>query len=103
MGEHFAVHGGTDDNPGVGGQNDGGEKIVGHAVRQPGHGLGRGRRDEDKIAVAGQRDMGNGFRLLPGEHVGIDPVTGKGGKGERRHEPGRRFGHDHLHLGAFPA
>jgi hypothetical protein len=43
----------------LGGQNDGGKQIVGHARGKARDGVGRGGRDDDQIRAAGQLDVAN--------------------------------------------
>jgi hypothetical protein len=102
---HVDVHGRGDEDGRGGGEVEGGEKIVGHAVREFGQRVGGGGCDDQRLGGLGFANVLNGgvvsavrgiaFRrsgFVP--KAGDDLVAGECCEGERLHEARRRLGHD---------
>ena len=56
------------------------------AGRHPRHQVGGGRRHHDGVGVAGELDMADIGLALPVEQVGMGPLPGQRGGGQRRDE-----------------
>ena len=93
---HVAFHRGDEQQRRGAAQRDGGEHVVGHAMRQPRDGVGGRRRDDQQIGAASQLDMARRrfARRLP--QVVIDGTLAERREGERADELARVRRHHHI-------
>ncbi|MNF46739.1 hypothetical protein D3C84_279140 [compost metagenome] len=100
---HGLVHGRGQGHGGVGGQHQGAQQVVRHALGQARHDVGGGRRDQHQVGPAGQLDMPHGRFGGGVEQVKVHGVPGEGLEGQRGDELAAALGHHHADLGALVA
>jgi hypothetical protein len=95
---HFGVHGRAQHHRGPGGQQGGGQQVVGETGGVARHEVRRGRHDQDQIGTLTQTGVRNGAVLIP--QRALDRLGGQGGEGHLAHEAGRLGGQDGHHVRA---
>jgi hypothetical protein len=98
---HGLVHGRGDGDGSVGGQDQGGQQVIGDALRQAGDQVGSGRGDQHQIGPFGQFDMAHGGFGGRVQQIQVNRVAGQGLHGQRGDELTTAAGHDHAHFGAL--
>ena len=76
------------------------EKVVGQALGELGHRVGRGRRDDEQVRPVRQEDVIDGGRLSGAPHLGPDLGPRQNGKRERLNELPGPSRHGDANLGA---
>jgi hypothetical protein len=105
---HIHVHRGRHEDRRRGGQVEGGQEVVGDAVRELGQNVGRGRSDDQRVGPLRLADVFDGRVISAAGGSGIVPqagndlVAGERGKRERLHELAGRLGHDHMNFDGLP-
>ncbi|MNP12941.1 hypothetical protein D3C76_1051980 [compost metagenome] len=100
---HGLVHRRSEGDLRVGGQHQGGQQVVGHALGQARHDVGGGGGDQHQVGPAGQFDMPHG-RFGGGiEEVQVYRMAGQRLEGQRSDELTAALSHHDTHLGALIA
>ena len=94
---HFAVHGGRNQNPGLGIERQGhaGEGVVGQAEREFRDAVRGGGRDEQQVRLVGQLDVGRFPALLLVIKIRHDSMARERFEGEGSHKAQGIGGHHH--------
>ena len=101
---HVDVHGGRDDDGRGGGEIEGGEEIVGDAVREFREDVGGGRCDDEQVGgLRGVDVLDGGVEVAVGgfgrgPEAGDDLLSGERGEGERLDELPGCLGHDYVDI-----
>ena len=103
VGPHGLVHGWCQGDRGIGRQHHGGQQIIGDALRQAGHEVGGGRRDQHEVCPASQFDVPHGRFRRGVEQVQVDGMAGERLQGEGGDELAPALGHHHPDFGAMVA
>jgi hypothetical protein len=98
VGPHPIVHRRNQKHPRFGGEETGGEQIVGEAVRDPREKVGRRRRDDDRVCSLRERDVIECASCF--EEVRVHRPTGECLERHRSDELGRGARHDDIDFGA---
>ncbi|MNZ83420.1 hypothetical protein D3C78_1021470 [compost metagenome] len=100
---HGLVHRRSEGDLRVGGQHQGGQQVVGHALGQARHDVGGGGGDQHQVGPAGQFDMPHG-RFGGGiEEVQVYRMAGQRLEGQGGDEFTAALSHHDTHLGALVA
>ncbi len=83
---HLGVHGRAHEDRCPGGQQGGGQQVVGDAGGVGAEHPGRRRRHDDQIGALPESGVGDGIRAVPERDLGR--LRAKGGEGEGADEPG---------------
>ena len=103
VGPHGLVHRRGQCHRCVGSQDQGGQQVVGHALCQTRHEIGRGGCDQHQVGPARQLDMPHGRFGGRIEQIEMDRVAGKGLEGQRGDEFAPAVGHHDADLGTLVA
>ncbi|CEI75692.1 Uncharacterized protein PAE221_01272 [Pseudomonas aeruginosa] len=100
---HGLVHRRCQGDLRVGGQHQGGQQVVGHALDQARHEVGGSRCDQHQIGPAGQFDVAHrGFRRRV-QQIGMHRMAGQRLEGQGRDELAAALGHHHSDFSALVA
>ncbi|MNZ67670.1 hypothetical protein D3C78_859250 [compost metagenome] len=97
---HGLVHGRGHCHGGVGGQYQGSQQVVGHALGHAGHEVGGGGGDQHQVGPFGQFDVAHGRFGGRVEQIHVYRVAGQRLQGQRGDEFSTTTGHDDAHLRA---
>ena len=97
---HAHIHGRRCEHALVGGEQHGGGKIVGQAMRHLGEEVGGRRRHDDEVGLARQPDMPDLGFVLEVEEIGEGFFLGEHGERQRRDEFGAAACQDRAHARA---
>ena len=95
---HARVHGRSQQNGRFGGQQRGGEHIVGNAAGQLGHQIGGSRGHQKQLGFLSQRDMLHVPAFGAGKGIHTDGPLAEGLEGQGSHQTGGVLRHDNIHL-----
>jgi hypothetical protein len=100
---HGLVHRRGEGHGGIGGQYQGSQQVIGHALGQACHQIGSGRGDQYQIGPFSQLDMAHGRLGFRVEQIEMYRVARQRLQGQRGDELAAAAGHYHPHFGALVA